>query len=93
MVKEISAEELEAACRKCIRIEVSDTKALAYVLDELKLEYTVWTDTQADIYGTITVTELAMRLSQENCEVRSMQERDESLESYYIRLVGGENHA
>lgn len=93
MVKEISAEELEAACRKCIRIEVSDTKVLAYVLDELNLEYTIWTDTQADIYGTITVTELAMRLSQENCEVKSMQERDENLESYYIRLVGGESHA
>lgn len=93
MVKEISAEELEAACRKCIRVEVSDTKVLAYVLDELNLEYNIWTDTQADIYGTITVTELAMRLSQENCEVKSMQERDESLESYYIRLVGGESHA
>lgn len=93
MVKEVSADELAAACRKCIRIEVSDTKVLAYVLDELNLEYTIWTDTQADIYGMITVTELAMRLSKENCEVKSMQERDESLESYYIRLVGGESYA
>lgn len=29
LVKEMSAKELEAACRKCVRMEVSDTKALA----------------------------------------------------------------
>ena len=33
MVKEISAEELEAACRKCMRLEVTDAKALARLLD------------------------------------------------------------
>ena len=37
MVKEISAEELEAACRKCIRIEVTNVKALACILDRMKV--------------------------------------------------------
>ena len=93
MVKEISAKELEDACRKRIRVEVSDTKVLARVLDSLGLSYTVWTDTQADIYGSIGVTELVLRLYEEQCEVKSIQERDESLESYYIRLIGGERDA
>ena len=31
--------------------------------------------------------------AKENCEVLSMQEKDESLESYYISLVGGDNNA
>ena len=39
IVKEISAQELEAACKKCIRLEVSDGKALARVLDCMHLEY------------------------------------------------------
>ena len=39
MVKEISAEELEAACRKCTRMEVSDTAVLACVLDSMNVEY------------------------------------------------------
>lgn len=39
MVKEISAGELEAACRKCVRMEVSDTKVLACILDGMKIEY------------------------------------------------------
>jgi ABC-2 type transport system ATP-binding protein len=93
MVKEISAKELEEACRKRIRVEVSDTKALVRVLDGLGLPYTVWTETKADIYGTIGVTELVLRLHEEQCEVRTMEEKDESLESYYIRLIGGEDHA
>ena len=93
MVKEISAEDLAAACRKCTRIEVTDVKTLATVLDEWNLEYTIWTDSQADIYGKVSVTELAIKLAEKNCEIKSMQERDESLESYYIQLVGGESHA
>ena len=92
IVKEISAGELEAACRKCIRLKVTDTKALARVLDEQKCDYTILSDSEADVYGEIDVTDLTLALSGENCRVRSMQERDESLESYYISLMGGGSH-
>lgn len=93
MVREISAQELEAACRKCVRVEVSDTRTLARVLDTLQLEYTVRSDRWADIFGTVNVSRLVLALQQEQCEIISMQERDESLESYFIRLVGGEANA
>ena len=90
MVKEISAEALEAACRKCARLTVSDVRALARVLDRLGLEYQIISETQADVFGTVNVTQLTLALAEENCEVTTMQERDESLESYYVNLVGGE---
>lgn len=93
MLREISAQELENACRKCVRITVSDTVALSYVLDTMGLEYKILTDNQADIYGQVSVTDLTMALSQEGCMVETMQERDETLESYYINLVGGGSHA
>ena len=89
IVKEISADELDAACRKCIRIEVSSTKALARVLDSMEIDYKVLSDTTADIYAKINISRLTAALEKENCEVFSMQERDESLESYYMSLVGG----
>ncbi|MCI8992939.1 MAG: ATP-binding cassette domain-containing protein [Eubacterium sp.] len=92
MVKEISAADLENACRKCTRITVSDTGILSRVLDELNMEYTVLSENDADIFGKISVTELTLKLSGQNCEVTSMQERDESLENYYINLVGGERN-
>jgi ABC-2 type transport system ATP-binding protein len=93
MVKELSAEELDAVCRKCVRMEVTDTKALARVLDSMKIEYKIISETTADVFAKVNVTQLAAALAKENCEVLSMQEKDESLESYYISLVGGGDHA
>ena len=89
IVKEISAKELEDIYRKCIRLKVSDVKVLAYVLDTLKLEYNIISDCQADVFGKVNISQLVMELAKENCEVISMQEKDENLESYYISLTGG----
>ena len=93
MVREISASELEAACRKCVHLVVSDVKALSKVLDGLGLEYTILSNNEADVFGEISITKLVSELSAENCEVISMQERDENLENYYINLVGGVSNA
>lgn len=92
LVKEISAEELERECRKCIRVEVNDTKPLAHVLDEMKLDYKIISGTAADIYAKINVSNLVLSLAKENCEIVTVSEREESLEGYYISLVGGEKH-
>lgn len=93
MVKEMSAKELEDNCRKCVRMEVSDTKALVRVLDGLGVEYKILSANTADVYAKINVSQLTSLLGKENCEVISMQEHDESLESYYVSLVGGGKHA
>lgn len=89
MLKELSAEELEAACRKCVHLEVSDSRVLARVLDDLQMEYTILSDTQADIYAKIDITQLTLALAAQNCSVFSIREKDESLESYYMNLIGG----
>ena len=89
MIKEISAQELEAACRKCVRVEVTDTGVLSKVLDRMELEYEILSDSQADIFASVNVTALVLALAEMNCEVLSMSIRDESLESYYVSLVGG----
>lgn len=93
LVKELSAKDLEDACKKCVRIEVSDTKILAHVLDKMQIEYKILSDTQADIFAKIKIPQLCAALGEENCELISMQERDESLESYYMNLVGGGKNA
>lgn len=89
IVKEISSSELQTACRKCVHIEVNDTKPLARLLDEMKIEYTILSGTEADIFAKINVSQLASALEKVNCEIISMLERDENLESYYVSLVGG----
>lgn len=89
IVKEISAPELEAACRKCLRMEVTDLRVLAQVCDSLKLEYQIVSDAMVDIYGKVRITEFVLALAKGGCEVLSVDERDESLESYYVSLIGG----
>lgn len=93
MVKELSSTELYNACRKCVRIKVSDTASLARVLESMELEYKIISSSTADIFADISITKLTLALAEENCEVLSLQEKDESLESYYISLVGGEKDA
>ena len=92
IVKEISADELEAVCRKCVKVEVSDTKALIRVLDRMKKDYEVLSATEANIFGDIILSELVMELVKENCNLLHSHEQDENLETYFINLVGGGEH-
>ena len=92
IVKEISAAEMEVACRKCINVEVTSVRALARVLDGMGVDYKILDDRRADIYAKINISQLTFALAEENCEILSIQEHDESLESYYVSLVGGDRH-
>ena len=89
MVKELSARELDAACRKCIRVQVSDIHALTRVLDEMDIEYNIFSDTMADIFARVNVSSLTLALAEQGCDVISLTERAESLESFYVNLIGG----
>ena len=93
MVKEMSAEELELHCRKCTRVEATNSKVLARVLDGLGAEYRVVDDTQVDIFAEIQAARLVVEALKENCVIESIKERDESLESFYMNLIGGAHHA
>lgn len=92
IVREMSAQELEAACRKCMRMTVTDTAVLARGLDDMGLNYKIIDDHHADVYAKPNITQLSLALAKEGCEVLSVEEHDESLESFYISLVGGGSH-
>lgn len=89
MVREMSAGELDSACRKSVRMRVSDTKALALVLDNTGAEYKLLSDTEAEVYADLEVTHLVMALNAVDCTVYTMKEQDETLEGFFMELVGG----
>lgn len=66
---------------------MTNVQTLAYVLDEMNIDYKVISDKATDVFAKVNISKLAMALAKENCKVLSMQERDESLESYYVSLV------
>ena len=76
--------------KKCVRLSVTDTTVLSGVLDDMRLEYKVIDNTECDIYAKPNITELALALAKENCEILSVQERNQSLESFFLSLVGDE---
>ena len=89
LVQEISAQELEAACRKCTRLTVTNAAALCQVLDRQGIEYRLAGEGEVDVYGEGNLTQLILDLSQAGCQVTGLHQRDESLESYYMNLIGG----
>ena len=75
-----------------MRVTVTDTSVLSTVLDKMDTEYRINDEKTADIYAKPNITQLSLALANEGCEILNMEEHDESLESFYISLVGGADH-
>ena len=68
---------------------MTDTKALSRVLETMGMEYEIRSEREADIFAKVNVTKLVFALRAEGCDLLDITKREESLESYYINLVGG----
>ncbi len=90
IVKEIRKEDIEQNYEKKIQISVSDIDICTKCLEENGISYKVITDGVIDIYSEINVSQLVLLLSEKKCTVNSFQEIRESLEDYYLNLIGGE---
>ena len=89
IIKEINKEELEQNFRIRTQINVTNLKECVKYLEEKGLKYKVISNDIIDIYEKINVTELVIALSKRNCIVNDFQEKGESLENYYLNLIGG----
>ncbi len=92
MVKEIAADELEKTCRKCVELSVGSVEAAVETLESTGVDYRVTAADTVEVYGEIGLSDLLLKLAKNGCAVLSMKARDESLESYYLSLVGGRDH-
>lgn len=88
-VREISRQKLDKACRRCMRLVVRNMPALCKVLDESGLDYMVASPSEAEVYGQISISRLAAAMTEAGGELIAVQESEESLESYYMNLMGG----
>ena len=65
---------------------------LAKVLDEKNIEYRIADNNTADIYAELVFSEFAKDCEAAGCTIISMDEHDESLEAFYLSLLGGEDN-
>ena len=89
----MSADELRQECRKSIRMKVSDMNGLARVMEKKGYEYKVIDDSTADVYAEINFSEMAKAFEEENCSIITMEEHEESLEAFYLELLGDKENA
>ena len=67
-------------------------KALAAVLEQAGLPYKILAPNVSEVYSRVNISKLTSALEKYQCEVLSIQEREENLESYYVNLIGGASH-
>jgi len=89
IVKELSAEELEAGCRKKTIVTVTNLAGFVRALEVLKIDYKITGENCGELYRDIPVTELSDAAKAEGCTILTMTRCEESLESFYMNLVGG----
>ena len=92
IIKEISKKELEKSSRKRIEIKVNNIKECALYLEQNNISYEVISDELINIYDSVNISELAIELSKRNCIINGFNEKEESLENYYINLIGGNSN-
>ena len=84
------SEELDRTGRRRTCLEVSDVQILARLLEERGEEYKILSDARAELYGKTELSGLFTALGERGCRVFSVKESEESLESFYMNLIGGE---
>ena len=70
-------------------MEVDNIKEAVMYLEENNISYEVVSDECINIYDLINISELVENLSKRNCIIKSFKEKEETLENYYINLIGG----
>lgn len=89
IVRQMSSEELQRECCKSVRMRVNDTKLLSKVLDEKRYDYKILGPDTADVYEELVFSDMVKRCEKVGCSIISMEEHDESLEAFYLSLLGG----
>ena len=62
------------------------------VLEQTDQPYKILAPNVAEIYHRINISQLTSALEKYHCDLLSIQEQEENLESYYVDLIGGVIH-
>ena len=62
------------------------------VLDQAGQPYKILAPNVIEVYNRVNISRLTADLEKYQCDVLSIQEREENLENYYVNLIGGISH-
>ena len=94
LIKEITAEELEAECRPLTVIEVNDPEALwELLLQEFPAQDLSHHAGGVGVAGVLQLNPLLTKIMAAGLEILSVNCHKFSIEDYYLSLLGGGRHA
>ncbi len=89
IIKEISSEELMKKMEHKIELKVSNPKDFVKYFEENKISYEVMDNNTINVYGKYNLSKFITELSKKNLIADEIHEQEESLENYYMNLIGG----
>ncbi len=92
IIKEISSEELMKKMEHKIELKVSNQKEFVKYFEEHNISYEVMDNKTINVYGKYNLSKFINELSKKNLIAEEVHEQEESLENYYMNLIGGGNN-
>lgn len=88
LIEEITAEELQAKCRKSLNVKVDNVNKAEEVVKGLGIrDYKAFPNGDVKIYENVQINSIVTALSTANVMVLGINSSEESVEEYYLNLV------
>ena len=88
LIEEITAEELQAKCRKSLNVKVDNVNRAEEVIRSLNIhDYKAFPNGDVKIYENVQINSIVTALSAANVMVLGINSSEESVEEYYLNLV------
>lgn len=89
IIKEISSRELSQKLEHKFILKVNNQDNFIKYFEENRISYEVVDNTTINVYGEHNLSKFISELSKKNLIADDIHEQEESLESYYMNLLGG----
>lgn len=89
LLKEISAEDLVAECKKGIDLRHHDISKLEKALKKLGYDNLRVSPNSIRVYDEVTPLELLTKLHKEGIEIKDIRTTEMNVEEYYLNMIGG----
>lgn len=96
LVEEFTDKELQLKCRKYLSLKVSDSAKTSFVLEDIfkTTNYEVFPDNIIKVYNLLDMSgEICLELAKNDVKIYSIESKGDDLEEYFMKLMGGNNHA
>lgn len=92
IIQEITSAELMKKMEHKIILTVNEPKEFVKYFEEHNISYEVMDNKTINVYGKHNLSKLVSGLSKKNLIADEIHEQEESLENYYMNLIGGSNN-